>query len=56
MMPVNFVIECWELWAASHRGLGALEGLTWDSAQGQVTSGDQLSPGSPYCKVLPTAA
>ncbi|CAL8462586.1 g2119 [Coccomyxa elongata] len=26
------------------RGLGALEGLTWDSARAQVTSGDQLSP------------
>ena len=27
------------------RGLGALEGLTWESARLQVASGDQLSPG-----------
>jgi hypothetical protein len=32
------------------RGLGALEGLTWQTAQLQVTTGDRLSPGAPlYC-------
>lgn len=32
------------------RGLGALEGLTWESARLQVTSGDQLSPGMGICQ------